>query len=141
VSFIGAGQCRRWRSTIAVLVGLGLFVAVVGSVALQSELAAAAMPQVPSASQQTPDDGVTAAQMRFDSGSRSASHFDHGSYPMDQKPFNTPRIKRDRPLTWARGALVTLAALGFQPRDADIGAPTAAPPTEDILTRLCVARL
>ncbi|OBH03432.1 hypothetical protein A5696_08225 [Mycobacterium sp. E2699] len=126
----GTREARRWRSAIAIVATLGVFVALVAGSALRPQFAAAAPPEPAAWSQAIPDAGA---------------HASHDAAPTHKKPFHATWMTKDRPPAWSPVspplvAQVSFAAFGFQPRGARPCAPAAIRAGPDILTRFCVAR-
>lgn len=144
--FRDAGKPSRWRSLIAIVAGLCLLSALVGSWAVRSGSAA---PQPVAASQDVIDISVDISQAHFDASPQPASHGGHdGPSATNQKSFKTAGIKRDRPPTWSRSAppewwLPTPSSLTtskYQPGAPHSRALATPRDGQELLHQLCVAR-
>lgn len=153
VNHRGADKAQRWQVAIAIVGALSLFVALVAGSSMRPQFTAGALPEPAAWSQTATEAGVQPDHVTTGKHSQFTRHFTggylHGPAPMNNKPFQSMWMTKDRPTTWMRTSPQwgrsplppSIAASAVPPGSGPTGLPADPPADRDILTHICIARL
>lgn len=100
---------RRWRLTVALVVALSAFIALIVGSSLRPQLSAASMPEPAAWTHRAHSVDARAGGLRpdvavqlADDGERGVAQ---GSAPADKKPFRNTWMTRDLPISWPHSSM------------------------------------